>query len=1141
MALSMIYGRSGTGKTKELFNRIRNSLTKNPSMGFKRYLIVPDQFSYQMENKVLATFGEESVMTIQVVGFQKLARQVLERVGGIRKPLLSPVGRTMVAHLVALRQKEQLRAFAKSSAYGGFAQRLIQMISELKSYHLTSQDLKEAAGKLPGGDLKGKLEDAALLFDAYDWALGEDWVDAQDQMALAIHQLKNSDYLAGAEFYLDEFSNFTPQQLALLEVLLHKGDVTMTLTLEEGIGGDHEGVFSLTRDTDEALLRLAEQGNIAVTKPTFITTGERFKDNPELAHLEAEFYHYPHRVFQGPVNSIAIHRSQNPFEEVEQVAKDILVLVREKGYRFRDMAILLGNLENYESILAGVMAQYDIPIFMDARKSIDNNPLMNLIRAFFDIQAEGFRSEAVFRYLKSGLTEIPQEELDRLENYCLAHGISGNRWLEDYWQEEVPYEKDPLLAKEELNAINDWKAEVMGQLVKGLEGLKAAKTVRGMATAFYEFLKSASVLENYQAFIQDFEGKDITLWRTYQRTLDLVMEVLDEVVDALGDESLSPEDFGSTLLVGLASAKVAVIPATLDQVIVGDISRVRAGDVKVIYIMGANDGVLPKSPKAAGLFSDPDIESLSDLGIVLSEDARTRAYYDQYFMYDALTTATDFLKLSYPSADSEGAALRPSAILNRLGKLFPDLRETVSMSYLAKQSPDRQDIASEREAFSELLGQMRRHRDGAQIDPLWRELYDYFRGHPYYASRLKRAEDGLRFSNRPVELKAEHMDELYGKKLSLTVSKLERFNECPFSYFVEYGLKAKERKEYLFERPDLGTVVHEVLDRFTQELREKKLAWEDLTPGYIESSVEAIFGRVLKAKGNHILTSGPRFAHMAYKIKRTIASAVEVIQAQILRGDFEPLYTEVAFGPGQEIPPVVLDLPEGRKVEIAGRIDRVDVLRQLDKNYIRIIDYKTGTRQLKLTDLIHGLQMQLLVYLDVILRHSHRFLAGETLPGAVFYFPVHRHIVKDGAFMPPDRLEAELIKGLKLDGFLLRDAKVIHAMDKDMAGASLIIPAQRNKGGEYSKNAGHHISQDQFEELRKYVADSIARVCQELMAGNIAISPYKLKDKVPCSYCKYQAICQFDTSLPGNDYRRLKEYKGDQAWLVISEGGPNHA
>ncbi|PKK40609.1 ATP-dependent nuclease, subunit B [Clostridiaceae bacterium JG1575] len=1152
MALAMIYGRSGSGKTTALFERIQASIAKDPSIKTKRYVIVPEQFTHMMEKNVLKHLGEEAVLRVHVMGFRRLSQRILESAGGIMRPVLSPVGRSMLLSALAQTHQSSLSLYQRSAAYAGFAHLMSQTVSELKNYAVQPEDLREAAEGMDPCELQSKLLDLSLLFAAYEEKLHEHFVDGEDQVQSAILKLGDTKLLKGCEFFLDEFTHFSPAQLAMIGGLMKQGDVTVALTLEEGIGASHEGVFSMTRDTDRDLLALAQAAAIAIDPPLFLKPDPpwRFLLREDLAHLERELYHYPPRLYKKEPKALRLYRALNPYEEMEFVARDIQKKVREEGYRFQDMAILLRDLAPYEAVLQSVMNQFEIPVFLDAPRTIDDTPLSTFLSALFEIARTQFRVDAVLKYLKTRLLPLTDATLDQLENYCIAHGITGYRMTLDEWLWAVPDAPEGIEGMRILNEINEARELCIMPLVALFERMEQAATVRELATVLYDFLAKEGVLERFQTWTESFAQAESTdqllfaarsaqdLYRSYQQTQDALMNILDQMVEAMGEAPMSLEEFGNTLMVGLSEVQISLIPATLDQVIAGDISRVRSADVRCIYIVGGNDGVLPRTPTPQGFFTDSDRALLKDFNLSLAQDTRTLAFYEQFYVYNAFTTASDAVTLSYPSADAEGKALRPSVVVSRIKKLFPALVE--ASAPLPGTQALQEEVSGARDAYRLLIGQMRRHREGAFVDPKWRAIYGVFRKDPRFAKGLERAQMGLSHTHEPATLTVEHMDQLYGKELQLTVSRLESYNRCPFAYFVRYGMKAKERKEFVVGAPDVGTLMHEVLDAFTRRLQSEHLAWQDLSKETTWRYVDELMDRILQKEDHAVLASGPRMQHMAGKIKRIVASSIGTIREQIVRGDFTPLYSEVTFGPKETIPPVVLELDEEHRALITGRIDRVDVFSQGQEHYIRIIDYKSGKQELHLSDIVHGLQLQLLVYLDVVLRHAPRILSGEAIPGAALYFRVTKPLIKDGAYLSDAELEEKVLTQLRLKGMILSDAKVLYSMEREMEGISLVIPAKKTKGEVVAVGNQKNLmfTQEEFSALRTFATETVRRVCMNLLQGIISVSPIKTKRQTACDFCPYLSVCQFDPTMKGNDFRLLRELTPEQAWQIIhSKGG----
>lgn len=1145
LSLQMIYGRSGSGKTSFMFEKLRKSLEKDPDIRKKRYVIVPDQFSYMMERKILETFGEKYVFSIQVCGFKMLSQRVLERTGGIKKSVLSPVGRSMLLSKIAGEKKEELKVYRKTATYAGFAQLISDTVKEFKDYSITPKELLEASEKLEMPDLKEKLIDLHTIYKEYEARIESGYIDTEDQMSIAAEKINNAAFLKGAEFYIDEFSDFTPIQLKTIKEFIRTGDTYITLTLDEGIGNEHTGVFSLTRDTDNELMDIIRETGVRLEKPVFLKGSQRFKENPELGFIESEFYSYPNKEWEEEPEAVRIRRCSDLYEEIEFVAKDILQKVRNEGLRYKDFAVLLRNIESYKSILKSVMDEYEIPIFIDSRKEIDSNPLATFIASFFEIKKQNFTFDPTFKYLKTYLTSVDMEHIDILENYCLANGIESWKWNDDFWKYKVQDVTDELEAARLLNLVNEIKDEIYNVLNESFSKIEEEKTVKGKATVFYDFLVKSGALKTYSGWIKDFENNDKEKHLEYSGVLNALMSVLDQMVESMGNEDINTEDFGNTILVGLSTSKISIIPATLDQVIAGDISRVRSSTVRGIYVVGVNDGVLPRNPESTGIFTDADRETLREIQFKISRDSKARAFYEQFYVYNALTIADKFLTVTYPIADHEGKSLRPSTVPGRLKRLFPKLIEEAPEDLGGGRDKGVTELSGKNEAFRELLGQIRRHHDMKPVDQKWREVYSYFKNSEY-SRKLASCEEGIRFTNYPAVLKAESVDKLYGRNLNLTVSRLERYNSCPFSYFAEFGLKAKERKEFILNTPDVGILMHDVLDKFTRRISEERLDWKDVSKDYTERTVDELMEKVIEEGNNSVISSTSRNKYLGTKVKRIISSSVGVIKNQIVRGEFTPMFSEVAFGKDSQFKPLILNLEGDRKVNISGRIDRIDVFRDTNKNYIRIIDYKSFGKTLTLKDIYYGLQLQLLVYLNVVLENSDRILRGDTFPGAVLYMRLDKPVVESFSGMTDNDLEVEILKSLKLKGLILKDAKIVRSMDKDMEGVSLVIPAKIKKDGDVTgtgtENNDLLVSEEQFDVLREYVSHIVVETCMSLLSGNISITPVLNDGKPQCLWCPYKSLCQFDRSLKGFDYKKIKKMKGEEAFKLISEkerGGVN--
>lgn len=1133
MSLRILYGRGGSGKSQKIYQEIRERMGQDPQARF--LLLVPEQYTFRTEQKVLKELTERSVLRVSVMSIKSLVRRVLQTVGGATHPRISDTGKTMLMTKALAEVKDELTLFKGVSGKVGFIEKSKQLLEEIKRYDIDLPALEEVRDKVRDKELKGKLSDLTALFKAYEEALHLGHMDASDEVHYALERFPKADFLKGMHVYIDEFNDFSALQLKVLRVLL---PLVQRVTLSLTMGDDQSDVFLITRETERRVLAIAEEEGISLERPWVIPDGvpARFQENPELAHLETEYFRYPHRTYGRVPGSLFLYKAQNAYDEVERVARDIHRRVREDdALRYRDVAILARNLEGYENLLVSVFQEYGIPLFLDKRRSIDGNPLMQYALALLDLMVHGFTYEALFQLLKTGLAPFAQRDVDLLENYVLAHGLKAHHYGKP-WTYPYPNQKDDLLAALRLQEVNALREQLGDLYAPVASAMKGAVTARERATILYTHLEEDGVLQRALDFME--RQNQPALSEEHQEVMKAFVGILDDMVEVLGEEPVPLDLFQEMLAAAIRSHDVALIPLTLDQVMVGDVARVKSGGVKGLYILGVNDGVLPRTIADEGLLSDRDLEKLKEEGMEVFIDTKVRSVYEQFLVYTAFSIASDFLHVSYAGSDLEGRALRPSMVVGRLRKLFPMLRETAYVGPMDRGSAGMEEVEGEAATFNQLVQEMRRNVQGAPVHPHWRAVYDWYQGEPAYRERLLVARAGLHHANATPKLTKRAVKALYGEHLQLSVSRLERFAQCPFSYFAEYGLNAKVRKVHAISAPDVGTLMHEVIDRFTEDIRGMEMDWSTLDKTLVRESVDQLVEEAMEGT-NAIYKSSPRYRYMGEKVKRILGRSIETITTQIGKGSFVPLFNELGFGQGERIPHLALELPDGEEALLKGRIDRVDVLDLEGKSYIRIVDYKSSHRSVSLMEVYYGLQLQLLVYLDVILRNWHLLDLKEAVPGAVLYFRMDNPLVEGSLGTTVEEVEEMVLKKLKMKGLLLDDVRVVQSMDHGMEGFSLVVPARMNKEGTLSSTGGKGVenllSEEQFQILRDYVHTSMRRLLKELVDGHIAVTPVKNKDKTPCSYCPYRSICQFDPEIPGNHYRTLRELPKEELWQRMQE------
>ena len=1149
MGLKIIYGRAGTGKSTFCINQIKKKINNSPTN--KLILLVPEQFTFQTENKVLSAIGERYVLNAEVLSFKRLAHNVFNECGGATRTIMGDAGKSMLIFKVLEDLGDNMTVFKNASRQKGFIDIASKTITEFKKYNVNNEVLDLTINEIEDENLKMKMEELKDVFNEFNSRLHEGYVDEEDQLLLLNEKLDGCSLYDGAEIWIDEFSSFTPNQLSVIGKLLKRAkSVNITLSIDEvnSLKGESD-LFVATKNTEKRLMNLIQEEGIAFNG--YINLNEdipyRFKENKELAHIERQLYAYPFKQYRGENNSLRLYRANNNYDEIEFVAKDILRLVREKQYRFKDISVICRDVDNYEKVVSAIFAEYEIPYYIDKKIDIASNPLIVFINSAVDIISKNWTYESMFKYLKTGLIKEFRgvegaELIDELENYVLAYGIKGKKWMEEWVNYSSSILKEEEISeenKQRLERLNDIRETIVTPLDEFNKECKGKKTLKEFATILYEFLDSKlNIMDTIDKYVEYFKENDMAIEaKEYSEVRDIFIDVLELAVDVLGNEVMDLNEFMKVLNIGLSQYEMGLIPVALDQVNIGDITRIKSRGTKALYIIGVNDGVLPSASKEEGILSDNDREILLEKGISLASDTRTKIFEEQFLVYTAFTIAEEYLVVTYPLADFEGKSQRPSIIVHRLKKILPNVKEESEGFKLVNDKYEK--ISAKIPTLNELMIAIRKNYDGAEIEDYWKYVYHWYLREPKWKERIEYVKKGLEYTNLENNISKEKAKKLYEdnkNKISLSVSRLERYAQCPFAYYIQYGLKAKDRKIYEFTAPDLGSFMHEILDEFTNEIKEKDLKWSDLSKENCRNIINSLVDNQVKNNKSSILNSSKRYSYFTDRFKRILTKSVMVISEQMKRSDFEIYKNELAFGFSKDVNSIKLDLPSGESFYLNGRIDRVDKLNLDGETYLRIIDYKTGSKKFDLNKFYNGLQMQLLVYLDALINNSENIVENQAMPGAILYFRIDDPILKSKGDLTEEEIKSEVLKELKLEGLLLDNVKVVKAMDNTLEPGthSLIIPANMKKAGDLGKNKAL-ITMEQFELLRKYVNEKMVEICQNMIEGKIDIEPCKENKNIVCDYCNYSHICQFDSSLEDNRYKVIPKKKEEDIWKSINE------
>lgn len=1150
--LTIVTGRSGSGKTEYCLTQISELLEKNP-LGESLTLIVPEQASFQMEKALAPKISGQGFIGAQIFGFRRFSYRVLQETGGSWLPALSDSGRQLILGKILRHRRDELIALSKAASKPRFADTLSELIQEFRTQQISPSELRQLSETLENMALKNKLLDLSLLYQDFMDFLENRYRDSTEALDQTSFAIPSCDWLEGAHIWIDGFDRFSPQEWQIISALLDKAkQVTVTLCLEDPQKSlHHNDVFHRPGQTFFRLQRLGIDKISNLEKihlPIFHRSSE-----PELIHLENRLYGVA-APFSDIPSQIQISAAPNPRQEIIAIARRMINQVRFQGYRWRDLGILLRQEDPYRDLIESVFTEYQIPFYRDQNVTPLHHPVITLLCSTFDIIMHHWMPESIFQTAKTGLFPISDDLLDQLENYVLEFGIKGkSRWAqEEPWLFARRYalEEDTLPDEEEalrLDQINQSRQMLAAPLLRLEKRWKEEKTVRGKTIALYEYweeLELDSRLEELAIAAEN--SNDPETARLHRQIGSEVRALLDELVDLLGEETPSLMEYSKLIIDGLEGFAIRLIPPGLDHVEIHTLPSILPSTIRSAYIPGVNDGLFPSRCRPEGLLSEMDRLLLQDSGLELAPSNLSEAYNERLVAYRALTSPSDSLWLSYSLATADGSGLSPSLLISRIRELFP----TLSIHSLKPDdgitgSDMKNSLFRENLAFIDLATYLRRLGDGEKENtaPYWNDVYNYFLSLPEKKYSLSHLTDSLLGKNDAVPLSPALAHALYApqNKLRGSVTRLEAFQTCPFKHFAQYGLRLKERPEFKLSPPQVGVFLHGALKRYGQKLLEKKQNWHDLSPSQRKSLIEEIVLELAKKLQNEILFSTSQYQYFMKRLTEVVERSVEHLTAFSSVTAFTPAALEQSFGSSEEgWPSLRFDLGNHLSLEISGQIDRIDTASTGEKTYLLVIDYKSGSQKLSFTKVFHGLSLQLLTYLLVALEGA-KNLTDDSRPyeaGVLYYFLKNPLLAKDGP-VDPETIRKELENSLRMPGWLLKDPSLIELLEttfEEEKTTQFVPTVQVKNDGEFYKSSEKNLkSSEDFSLILNHLKAILVESGQKILQGDLQIAPYKLKNRTPCSFCNYKAFCGFDR-FQGNEYRELGDLSENEILDQLKKG-----
>lgn len=1140
MSLQFIFGNSGSGKSTYLYQKIIEESMQRPDGNF--IVIVPEQFTMQTQKDLVMAHPRGGIMNIDVLSFQRLAHRIFEEVGADQRSVLSETGKNLMLRKVAIQEQEKLKVLGSRMNRPGYVSEVKSVLSELMQYEVSDFELQEMEQKTENRRLlNAKLEDLQVLYRAFLAYRRDRFLKPEEIYDVLCQVAGESALLKNSVLAFDGFAGFTPSQLRVLEELLvycPKVYLTVTLDARESAFGklqEHD-LFAPSRRLVQAVSEAARSaarrmgGNDTMFLPPVVlgkTSLPRFKKSGALFHLEQNLFRSRRQCYGRIPEEISMHISKNPAAEVHFAARTISYLVREKDLRYRDIAVITGDLSSYNNYVKHIFPQYEIPAFVDETRQILLNPCLEFVRGALELVQRDYAAEAVFRCLRTGMAGFSADETDELENYVLAAGIRGHRKWKKTWEYRPAQRREEALEK--VNAYRERLVERFEPFAEKMR--KKGNTLLFYATALYELLRDCEISRQLQERAAQLEADgEMGQAREYSQVYGILIRLLDEMAELLGEETMELQEFTEILEAGLSEAKVGVIPPGIDQVQVGDIRRTRLAHVKILFFLGLNDGWVPARGNDGGIVSDMERELLKENGMELAPTARENSYIQRFYLYQNLTKPSQHLYLSWCLGSSDGVVMRPSYLVSNIRRLFPK----ITVCEEKEPGSELWQTTTRKNGMQYFLYGLQEARMG-KTEPEWKELYRTYALDDEYRERVRTLVRAAFSRGNSRQLSFSASKKLYGEVMTNSVTRLEQFAACAFAHFAMYGLRLRERELYGVKPADLGILFHRSLELFSRRIAVSDRDWTGLTEQEETILMEQCVDEVSEKYGADALHSDARSAYTINRLKRILCRSAWVLHEQLAAGSFRPSGFEVSFADAGNLETVNVSLGGHGRMHLQGRIDRIDTAQTEDAVYVKVVDYKSGMAEFDPVSFYYGLQLQLVVYLNAALEMEQRLHPERVaVPAGIFYYRMQDPVLEKEAGADEAAMRERLLKKLRPDGIINEDDEVLELLDHGFSGDSLVIPAGRKKDGSL-KAASKTVTPEQFQTLSRFARRKLTQLGERMLGGEVAPDPYEADGRTPCDYCDYADVCGFDRKIPGSCPHRLEPLGKDEVWIRMEQ------
>ncbi len=1092
MSMQMIYGRAHSGKTQYILNLSERLYKENKPF----IILVPEQFTHLAEKRLISKIGSIQEGRAEVLSFDRVAKRINSLYPNNKKRINNVAKSLIMSEIIA---DTELSYYKNISRDAGFTDVCISEISEFKKYNYTCDDVFDIAGKVNDTGLSMKLNDLGTIYKKYEEVISSSYSDSEDELAILVQNLLEHNPYSGYTFIFDEFSSFNPIEKKIIAALSNECEnVYMSFCLDTD--AKYKYLFKTTLDTANSIVHICEKAGTKIEKP--VVLDKTYYASGELSFLEENLFAFGGGVYNNTCNNIRLYTSDNPYNEITNLASQIKKLVSKNNIRYRDISVICTDISSYSHIFSSVFSSFEIPYFIDEKTEVLRHSIICHTLNILDVYLYSYNPESVINYLKSGYIEISRTDLINIDSFIKATGASKNTYLKDEkWEKVLSLycENDEDLKK----SLNNVRQKYILPLSAFHDSIKGKNTVKYISEKLYSFLLSTKFDKTIANYIKYFKNENNTyMAKQYEAVWDVLIETLDMLVFILGDKSLNVSDYRSYLYTALSEQKTGTIPTSPDSIIIGDVKRSRSEFALFQFVVGVCDGVFPAPNKEDSIISDADKHLIKEAGFDFSLTSQDNAFFDRFLMYSSLTHPSKALILSYPLSDNAYKATRPAFVITLLKKIFPELSE------ISTPQNDEKFFfsANERAAFEYLAQSAYTISNGAAADENWNDVYAYFKNKDN--GYIDKINSFIYPPESVIKLNKEYTDVLFKDEFYSTISRIQKYNSCRYRYYLEYMLGLKEKKSFEADSRDVGNFVHAIIEKAFETIEKNGVKIEDVTEEYFIGICAPLFEehKNLFFAFSDELSAGEEYKFEMYK-KMVIKSLMN-IRSHLIMSPFKPIGHEITFD-DDNIGCIEINLESGKKLKITGKIDRADSFENENGSFVRVVDYKTGNKTFSLNDVYHGLDIQLIIYLNTLVKNDPKAHHAGAL-----YLKIFSPMAEFNNHPDDSELTEELLHLGAMTGLVADDDTVCAAFSPN------------------SIKSAKKATFTQFEYLSKHVEDMVKKSAEDMSEGFININPYEMGDASACDVCPYISVCR-NNGENLSQIRKLTKSRDDALWKTI--------